>query len=291
MPIAEAVVVCPPKWIQSNPDTASTNAYQSAGTDKDRDLASRQYAEFVRELRGAGIDVLELEPPEDAPDAVFPNNWFSTHADGTLAFYPMLAESRRRERQPEALRRLLASFNIVRELDYTGYEPDRFLEGTGSIVFDPVGRTAYAALSPRTDVEVLDRVCEDLGCNPFVFEASDAEMPVYHTNVVMGVGRDFAVVCLEAVTDPTPLQAHLEVAGKDVVEINREQMRSFCGNVIELAGLVLMSDQAFRAFEPEQLEVLSRDRRIIHPDISAIEKMGGGSARCMVAEVLLPPTK
>lgn len=288
MPLADTVVVCAPDWIASNPETAATNAYQQTGSEGDREVAKTQYRDFVAALRLAGIEVLELDPPKHAPDAVFPNNWFSTHPDGTLTLYPMLAESRRLERQPEKLKRLLSDFLIVRELDFTGREPEAIVEGTGSLVFDPTGHTAYAAISPRTDRDLTEEICRGLGYEAYFFESADRDLPVYHTNVVMGVGRDFAVVCLDAVEDQTPLRAHLEVAGKTVIEITREQMGEFCGNVIELAGVVLMSDRAFHAFEPAQLEVLSRDRQIVHPDISAIEKMGGGSARCMVAEVFLP---
>lgn len=291
-PPASAVIVCPPTWIASNPETAQTNAYQHEGTEADRNLATRQFFDFTKTLREAHIEVLELNPPLEAPDAVFPNNWFSTHHDGTLALYPMLAESRRRERNLGGLSQLLekGGFAVEQLRDFTEFEKyGRNLEGTGSIVFDHTHRIAYACTSPRTHPEVLAIACASLDYQPVAFEAADAEMPIYHTNVAMAVGSDFAVVCLEAVAEPKELLTNLHVTGKTIIDITRAQMRSFCGNVIELAGpIVLMSTQAHEAFLPTQRAVLERNRSIIHADISAIERMGGGSARCMVAEIFLP---
>jgi hypothetical protein len=290
--LASVVVVCPPTWIDSNSETASTNAYQHAGSEADRLLAQEQFRVFVCALREAGIDVLELDPPSNAPDAVFPHTGFSTQPDGTLVLYPMLAESRRQERDPAGLRQVLLSsgYRVEREVDFTALEIEgEFLEGTGSLVMDHANRHAYAALSPRTTPRALRVVCAGLGYAATEFRAEDQGMAVYHTNVVMAVGSDFAVVCREAIADPRPLDESLGSTGKKVIDISREQMRAFCGNILELAGpVVLMSSQAYAAFDPAQLAILEEGRRIVHADISAIEQLGGGSARCMVAEVFLP---
>jgi len=290
--LAPAVVVCPPDWIASNPETAETNAYQQEGSAEDRALAVTQFRRFVDELETAGIQVIQLSPPPGTPDAVFPNNWFSTHGNGDLAIYPMRAVSRRQERDVAGLQRALvtAGFSPAQTLDFTDLEDENeFVEGTGSLIFDHTNRLAYACLSPRTTEFAVGTVCQALDYLPVLFRATDLDMEVYHTNVVMALGSDFAVICLEAVEDPRALIKSLEDTGKQVVEITREQMRAFCGNVIELAGpVILMSDCAYQRFRPDQLAVLNKGRQIIHPDISAIEKLGGGSARCMVAEVLLP---
>jgi hypothetical protein len=292
MALARTVVVCPPTWIASNPETAATNAYQQPGTEADRALAQEQFAGFVSMLRGAGVEVLELPPVDDCPDAVFPNNWFSTHADGSVLLYPMLAESRRRERQPEALRSLLREFEIGSEVSFTqSEEVGWFLEGTGSMVFDPTGPAVYAAISPRTHEEVLDFVCAVLHVEPFLIYTCDAGMEIYHTNVVMAVGSDFAVVCQDAVSNRTALAEKLRSTGKEIIDITREQMRAFCGNVLELEAGVVMSSRAYDAFTPEQRAVLAESRSILHSDISAIEKLGGGSTRCMLAEIFLPRKK
>lgn len=289
MALARTVVVCPPTWIASNPETAATNAYQQPGTEADRALAQEQFAGFVSMLRGAGVEVLELPPVGDCPDAVFPNNWFSTHFDGTLALYPLMAESRRRERQPEALRALLGGFEIIDEASFASFEEmGWFLEGTGSLVFDPETKDVYAAISGRTCEEALDMIAAMLHVDPFPIYTCDAGMEVYHTNVVMAVGTDFSVVCLEAVSNRSALAEKLRLNGKEIIEITREQMRQFCGNVLEVEAGVVMSTRAYDAFTAAQRAILSRNRPLLHSDISAIEKLGGGSARCMLAEIFLP---
>lgn len=287
---ASIVVVCPPTWIQSNPETAATNAYQQTGDDELIALAQRQFEEFLRQLMDAGIEVRQLAPPPGCPDAVFPNNWFATMPDGHLVFFPMMAPSRRAERQIEPLLDLLGGQDRWQVVHFEREEElGNYLEGTGSLVFDHQNRIGYAALSPRTTEKGVESASRVLDFEPLIFHASDAEVPVYHTNVVMSVGSDFAVICLEAIEERLALKAKLESTGKTVIDISREQMREFCGNIIELAGpVILMSDRAYSAFRPDQLEALAQGRKVIHPDISAIESMGGGSARCMVAEVFLP---
>lgn len=290
--LAKAVLVRPPEWIVSNPETAATNAYQVVGDEQDRAIAQRQFRAFCTELGAVGIDVVEMPAGAGCPDAVFPNNWFSTHEDGKVAIYPMMAESRRRERDLPLLTQKLsgAGFEVSEILDFTDFErAGHFLEGTGSLVIDHWSRIAYACLSARTHREAVITVCDRMKWRPVIFEARDSEMPVYHTNVVMGVASDFAVVCAEAITAHDAVMSALQASGRSIVEISRQQMRSFCGNIIELAGpTVLMSNQAREAFHPDQLAVLGRNRKIISPDISAIERLGGGSARCMVAEIFLP---
>ena len=302
---ARAVFVVRPAAFAWNPETAECNRFQSPGQGPAWSAHERAVAEFdalVSALSQAGVEVHVLEEPAvgSSPDAVFPNNWVSLHHDGTVVLYPMLAPSRRRERRMEFLATLEArgGFAVSRLVDLTHHElAGRFLEGTGSVVFDHVSRTAYACVSPRTHLAVLDELCEELGYEPFVFESTDADgVPVYHTNVVLSIGRRAAIVCAESVPEARrgALVERLSAAGREVIAIGRREMSGFAGNVLEIesrdgSSVLAMSGRARLCFDAAALEALQRVAgRVVAVPVPTIEQRGGGSVRCMIAEVFLP---
>lgn len=302
---ASAVMMIRPATFGSNPETRASNRFQHGPDAAGPDAAAVAAAEFdaaVGALEDADVEVHafddRLEPA--CPDAVFPNNWVSLHADGTVVLYPMLAPSRRRERRLDLLVELerRGGFRVTRLLDLTHHElAGRFLEGTGSVVFDHPGRTAYACRSPRTDSAVLAELCEELGYRPFVFEARDDQgVPVYHTNVLLSVGTRFAVVCADAVEPArrAALIGQLGAGGRHVEVIDRRQMARFAGNVLEVrdrwgSTVLAMSRQAHDSLGPEVRERLADCvERVVTVAVPTIESLGGGSVRCMLAEVFLP---
>ena len=303
---ADTILMIRPEAFGSNPDTLATNAFQAeaaADPSTDRAEAVREFDGFVSAVRRAGVEVVVVEDtPEPAkPDAVFPNNWFSTHDDGQLILYPMLSRARRRERRARAIAQALERAGRRVDEVNTGlvesFEPSgRYLEGTGSVVFDRANRIAYACRSPRTDEGALGALCELLGCEPVVFDATDASgAAYYHTNVVLSVGRDFAVACLEAITEPGrgTVVRRLEATGHDVIAITREQAAGFAANVLEVRStrgerVLILSDAAKRALGEEARRLESTGLVLAHAPIPTIERLGGGSARCMAAEVFLP---
>ncbi|GAB5496237.1 MAG: arginine deiminase-related protein [Phycisphaerales bacterium] len=299
----DTILMVRPAACGSNPETAESNVFQSKdATDPvaDRAAVTAEFDGFVDVLRRVGVNVLVLEDSEvpAKPDAVFPNNWFSTHADGRVLLYPMLSANRRHERRTDALAGVLDETGVtgirfdstlVDEFEHRG----QYLESTGSVVFDHVNRVAYACRSPRTDDEVLARLCELIGYEPVAFDAFDESgVSYYHTNVMMSVGTDFAVVCLEAVSDDDRenLKQRFRSSGHDILEITREQAARFAGNVLELrtaAGdrVLALSDSAFDALGEKAAILQARRVRLAHSPIPTIERLGGGSARCMIAEI------
>jgi hypothetical protein len=288
-----------------NPQTALTNRFQVAPPECD--LQSRACAEFdglAGALADAGVEVHALpdriDPP--CPDAVFPNNWVTLHADGTAVLCPMLAPSRRLERRPELLTELaqLGRFRVRRLIDLTHHEIEgRYLEGTGSIVFDHVNRLAYACLSPRSDAVVLRELCGEIGYEPVAFDATGpAGTPVYHTNVMLAIGRRFAVICADAVAagQRGALLERLAAAGRRVETIDARQMAAFAGNLLELQARDGESVLAISARGLGSLMPAARERladcvdRVVAAPVPTIEDTGGGSVRCMIAEVFLPRT-
>ena len=259
--------------------------------------ARKESDNYVQLLKDNGINVIAVEDTKKphTPDSVFPNNWFSTHDDGTLVLYPMFAENRRLERKPAALEAIEANFDEKRTVDLTHYEEEGlFLEGTGSMVLDRVNKIAYACESPRTNRTVLNDFCEQLGYTPVLFKAVDAEgTEIYHTNVMMHVGTETAVVCMEAIRDPekrSEVRESLEKTGKTIVDISFDQMNHFAGNMLELRNkdgepCLVMSLTAYESLTDEQIEFLKSRMTLITPDLDCIEQNGGGSARCMIAEI------
>jgi hypothetical protein len=225
-----------------NEETAVNNAFQQKGTGTDIQAEARRESDaYIGLLESSGINVVAAEDTAEphTPDSVFPNNWFSTHDDGTLVLYPMFAENRRLERKPAVLEAIKANFDVKRIVDLTHYEEEgKFLEGTGSMVLDRAGRIVYACRSPRTNEEVLRDFCESLGYSPLMFDASDAGgRQIYHTNVMMHIGSDTAVVCMESIGDAEErarVRSSLEESGRTIVEITHGQMEHFAGNMLEL---------------------------------------------------------
>ena len=294
----DTVLMVRPEAFGFNEETAASNAFQKKGDGIGIAEAARKETDaYIKLLRDNGIRVIAVEdtPEPHTPDSVFPNNWFSTHDDGTLVLYPMCAENRRLERKLAALDAIMTNFDVRRTIDLTQYEKEGlFLEGTGAMVLDRVNGIAYACRSPRMSEAVLDDLCLRLGYEPVVFDAVDAKgMRIYHTNVMMHVGSSTAVVCTEAVRDPAQLsilRGSLERTGKTVVEISFCQMEQFAGNMLELHNAdgkpcLVMSQVAFESLSDRQIKQLGSEMKLITPSLACIEKNGGGSARCMLAEL------
>ena len=303
---AGAVLLVRPVAFHGNPETADSNAFQrppaAADPAAEQAAAAVEFAGLVETLRGAGVEAVVVDDVAvpATPDSIFPNNWISFHADGTAVLYPMMAPSRRGERRRDILELLSRErgFRVERVVDLSGHEAEgRFLEGTGSMVLDRVHGVAYACLSPRTDLEVFAEAAQLLDYEPLAFAAVDAGgVPVYHTNVLMCVGGDFAVLCEEAISDAAQRAAvrrRLEDTGHEVIPIRFGQMASFVGNMLELAGaggerLLAMSARALEALDEDQRTALEARCRIVAAPIAAVEEGGGGSVRCMLAEIHLP---
>ncbi len=303
---AASVLLVRPASFGANPQTAASNSFQTQGiaVPDARELA-RAAAEFsllAATLDDAGVEVCLAEDTPDPvkPDAVFPNNWVSFHADGTVVLYPLLATNRRTERRLDVLETLVRRhrFRIARTIDLSAHERDgAFLEGTGSLVLDRTHRNAFACLSPRTHVEALGDFAQQLDYQIVAFGASDAAgAPIYHTNVVMCVGTRFAAICAEAIDDPARRAAVLRIladTGHEIVTISRAQMEAFAGNMLELRSrtgrpLIAMSGAARASLDARQAERLAVHGQIVRVDIPTIERYGGGSVRCMIAEIHLP---
>jgi hypothetical protein len=300
----DTVVMVRPAAFASNPETAASNAFQRAA-DGVEALQSRAVAEFdamAKRLADAGVEVIVIDdtPQPRAPDAVFPNNWFSTHADGTVVLYPMLARNRRQERRLDLFETLRDSHRrrIDRLVDLTFHETQgRFLEGTGSLVLDRAARVAYACRSPRTDDRALSDWAAELSYEIHTFDAVDQRgQAIYHTNVMLSVGRDFAVAALDCVPDRAERDAlsdRLLGSGRELVRLTREQVDEFAGNLLQLRSsdgvpLIALSERAWSALDVQQRRALERHGQVLAFAIPTIETAGGGSVRCMLAEIFLP---
>jgi hypothetical protein len=266
-------------------------------------LAAAARSEFdgaVRSLRDAGITVHVFEDTAEPekPDAVFPNNWISTHHDGKVALFPMYSELRRRERRHDIIEELRKSYKITQVIDYSSFEKQRCcLEGTGSLVLDHMNRIAYVSLSNRSNPKVIQRFADDFGYEAVTFTSVGLDnQPIYHTNVMMCVGSEFALVGLGLIPNEAErkqVRVHLEAAGKEVMVLTAEQVANFAGNAIELhnstgAKLLVLSTRALRTLDQEQRTTLARHARLLSLELPTIE-LGGGSARCMIATIHLRP--
>jgi hypothetical protein len=285
-----------------NEQTAESNAFQNRDADQQavQDKALTEFDHFVKTLEHAGVQVTVVNdtPQPHTPDSIFPNNWVSFHDDGTIFLYPMQAENRRLERREDIITNLEDQFKVSHIIDLSRFEADhRFLEGTGSMVLDRENKIAYACLSPRTDKQVLDLFCEQAGYKAISFDAADEHgKAIYHTNVLMCVGSKFAVICADSIPNPHERIVVLESLKsnqKEVITISFEQMNRFAGNMLEVKNdkgetLIVMSKNAFNALDSEQKTTLEKYGNLVYADINTIETNGGGSARCMMAEVHLP---
>ncbi|MGB5211323.1 MAG: arginine deiminase-related protein [Gammaproteobacteria bacterium] len=303
---ASAVLMIRPTAFHSNPQTAASNAFQrepdAVANELEQQAAAVQFESLADTLRMAGVEVIiEQDTVEPAtPDSIFPNNWISLHADGSVVLFPMMAPNRRTERRLDIVERLgtVHGFRVQRVLDLSAWEErDRFLEGTGSMILDRVLRVAYACLSPRTDIEVLEDFCQRTGFKALPFQAVDADgVPIYHTNVMMALGKGYVVICDAAIANPDERHAVLErlrSSGREIVSISHPQMAAFAGNMLELINaegerVLVMSRRAEASLTDPQRAVLGAHTRLLTAAIDDIEDSAGGGVRCMLAEIFLP---
>ena len=298
-----SILMVRPASFSFNPQTAATNAFQQqAGAEKPAaEAVLKEFDTACTLLRRSGVEVIVAADTASPvkPDAIFPNNWVSFHADGTVVLYPLLAVNRRAERREELIAQVAreGSMRISRTVDLTGHEANgAYLEGTGSLVLDRVARIAYACLSPRTHLDALGDFAQQLDYELLTFEAADATgLPIYHTNVVMAIGTRFAVVCGAVIGDASQREAvfaRLEATGHEVIDITLRQMQAFAGNVLELTGaegpVVAVSSTAWNALSGAQRLRLEKHVGVVCVQIPLIETFGGGGIRCMIAEIPLP---
>jgi hypothetical protein len=290
-----------------NEQTAVNNFFQediSVANAEINAKAQKEFDQFVDTLRNHGINVIVVDDNKenDTPDSIFPNNWVSFHDSGTVVVYPMFAENRRRERREDIFAILESKgFRIENIVDYTSAEQEGvFLEGTGSILKDRVNQKAYCALSERAHEELFIEFCEDFHCFPVIFTANQTvegvRKPICHTNVMMAMAETFAVICLDTIDDKKERKnvvEHLKKDGKEIISITEAQMHAFAGNMLQVIGandkrFMVMSSQAYNSLRKDQIEAIQKHCEIIHSPLDTIETCGGGSARCMMAEVFLP---
>lgn len=295
-----------PVAFRMNEQTAVNNFFQEDIALKNAEIntkAQEEFDAFVQKLRAVGVNVI-VENDDlrmDTPDSIFPNNWISFHENGDIGLYPMFAENRRRERREEVLIRLESEGFIINNVyDYTPAEDEGiFLEGTGSLLLDRVNHKAYCALSARADEELLIEFCEDFEYLPVIFTANQTvdgkRLPIYHTNVMMCLAEKFCVICLDTIDDAAEKKnvvQHLKKDGKEIIKISEAQMHHFAGNMLQLQGkdkkYLVMSAAAHKSLNKEQVAAIEKHCEILSSDLTTIETCGGGSARCMMAEVFLP---
>ncbi len=304
----DTILMIRPVNFRMNEQTAVNNYYQKVidGVAPETLLqnAQQEFDNFVSKLEAVGIHVVVVDDSKetDTPDAHFPNNWISFHQDGRVAMYPMFAENRRTERREDILDVLESKgFTITDIIDYSSAEEENlFLEGTGSLLLDRVNRKAYCALSPRADEEVLIEFCEDFEYLPVIFTANQTvngeRLPIYHTNVMMCLGEALSVICLDTIDDKKERKnviKHLKQDGKEIISITEEQVIHFAGNMLELKGAnnmqyLVMSVAAHQSLTKKQTDQIEKHATILSSSLDIIEACGGGSARCMMAEVFLP---
>lgn len=292
-----------------NHQTAINNHYQKTqdGLDAVNEKAQKEFDLLVEKLQSNGINVLVFDDDlsHDTPDSIFPNNWITFHSNGDIALYPMFAINRRLERREDVLSFVEEKgFSINNIVDYTSAEnEDLFLEGTGSMILDRTNKKVYCSLSQRSSEEILIEFCEDFQYTPVVFNSfqnvNDQRLPIYHTNVMMCIAETFAVVCLESIDDQSQQKNvvnHLSESGKEIIEISEDQVEKFSGNMLQLKdtngdAILVMSDSAFKALTKQQVDKIQKHSKILSNPIPTIETCGGGSVRCMIAEVFLPISK
>tara|TARA_R110002050_G_scaffold32294_9_gene83256 strand:+ start:2889 stop:3824 length:936 start_codon:yes stop_codon:yes gene_type:complete len=303
-----SVLMVRPINFRMNEQTAVNNYYQQELTNMlpatINAKAEKEFDDFVIKLQNIGVEVIVVNDTETpiTPDSIFPNNWISFHENGDVGLYPMFAENRRLERREDVLETLESKgFVIENIVDYTEAEEEEvFLEGTGSMVLDRENRKAYCALSPRADEDLFIEFCEDFEYTPVIFTSNQTvdnqREAIYHTNVMMCVAEQFAIICLESIDDKKERKnvlKHLKENGKEVITITEQQVNAFAGNMLQVKGnneqrYLVMSSSAYHSLRKEQLQKIEKYNPIIHSSLETIETCGGGSARCMMAEVFLP---
>ena len=302
------ILMIRPINFRMNEQTAVNNYYQKVLDDilpeTVNTKAQQEFDAYVEKLRGIGVQVVVVNDTTefDTPDSIFPNNWVSFHENGNVGLYPMFAKNRRIERREDVLIQLeKEGFNINQIVDYTSAEEEHvFLEGTGSVLLDRINRKAYCALSPRADEDLFIEFCEDFEYTPVIFTAyqtvDNKRMAIYHTNVMMCLGETFAVICLDSMDDKKERKnviSHLKEDGKAIIAITEAQVNNFAGNMLQVKGkddelYLVMSQAAYNSLTTSQITALEKHTKILSSSLDTIEACGGGSARCMMAEVFLP---
>ncbi len=302
------ILMVRPTSFRMNEQTAVNNHYQKEITDVSQEelqlKAQQEFDVLVEKLRAVGVNVVVFNATDglDTPDSHFPNNWVSFHENGIVGLYPMFAENRRLERREEVLFQLEdEGFKIDHIVDYRDAEDeDLFLEGTGSLLLDRVNRKAYCAMSQRADEELFIEFCEDFEFTPVVFTANQTvdgkRTPIYHTNVMMALGETFAVICLASIDDKKERKnviKHLKEDHKEIIDITESQVNNFAGNMLQVKGkdgmlYIIMSQAAYDSLTQNQIDTIEKHCSILSSSLNIIEACGGGSARCMMAEVFLP---
>jgi len=303
MQTTDTVLMIEPAAFGFNAETAQNNYFQiNSENAETQTKALQEFNNFVEKLRSKGINVITvkdtLEP--HTPDSIFPNNWISMHQDGTVVLYPMCAVNRRWERRNDILEILKRNFSVKEIVDLSAPENDgKFLEGTGSMIFDHENKIAYGSVSLRLDEPLFREFCEKFGFEPVVFHsyqtANNERLPIYHTNVMMCVADQFVVICLDCIDDETERVKVVNAivnSGKEIIEISESQMQQFAGNMLQVQNyegkkFLVMSQSAYQSLTPEQILNIEKYSEIIYSDLETIETNGGGSARCMLAEVFL----
>jgi len=303
MQTTDTVLMIEPAAFGFNAETAQNNYFQiNSENAETQTKALQEFNNFVEKLRSKGIHVITvkdtLEP--HTPDSIFPNNWISMHQDGTVVLYPMCAVNRRWERRNDILEMLQNDFKVKEIVDLSAPENDgKFLEGTGSMIFDHENKIAYGSVSLRLDEPLFREFCEKFGFEPVVFHsyqtANNERLPIYHTNVMMCVADQFVVICLDCIDDETERVKVVNAivnSGKEIIEISENQMQQFAGNMLQVENyegkkFLVMSQSAYQSLTPEQISNIEKYSEIIYSDLETIETNGGGSARCMLAEVFL----
>ena len=296
-----AGVMIRPHHFTSNPETAADNAFQFVSTHLEPDVVAAQArAEFdqaVAQLTAEGVQIHVFDDfgHHETPDSVFPNNWFSTHQGGRVAIFPMYSPSRRRERRGDVIDMLKSTYRVQEVVDYSGLEYDHlFLEGTGAMVFDHVERLAYVSHSNRADPIILERFCTMFGYEPMAFATADTSgRPIYHTNVIMSIATEYALICLDVIANPqrrNEIAARLTNSGRTVIDISREQVNEFAGNALEMTGkqnrILALSERAAVALTHAQITIIEKSAKLLPLHIPTIE-LAGGSVRCMIAGIHL----
>jgi hypothetical protein len=302
----DTLLMIRPASFRMNEETAVNNYFQQKDDDmiSANDHARCEFDAFVKKLQQNGVNVIVVEDEAklDSPDALFPNNWVSFHENGCVGLFPMYAPNRRRERREDVIDQIEAKgFTIDQFIDYSEAENDDvFLEGTGSIVLDRINKKAYCAISARADEVLFEEFCEEFEYMPIVFHANQTHnnqrLPIYHTNVMMCIGSDVAVIASSTIDDKKERKTvmdSLKNDGKTIIDITEDQMNNYAGNMLEVRNnegrkFMVMSHQAEKALTKNQIDQLKKEIEIISSDLSVIEKYGGGSARCMMAEIFLP---
>lgn len=291
-----------PTSFSFNAETAQSNVFQHRIHDTKEHVqksAEKEWEGVCALLAREGISIIQIidTPSPVKPDALFPNNWITTHEDGSIIVYPLLAKNRRIEKRMDIVEQLKKQFAVSGVTDLSSFEhAEQFLEGTGSVVFDRQNKIAYACQSARTHLSPLQKLGELLGYEVVAFHAFDHRKPIYHTNVLMSVGTDWAAICFEAIPDAqeqNKLRAYFEKTGKAVIELSMKQLDAFAGNILELKSKtgkakIIMSKTTFDSLDVSQTRVLSQSGKICVADVSMIERVGGGGVRCLIAEIFLP---